>query len=138
MSRANGGGRAGGWAYLRRTLLPQVNVGTLAWLAHRVSGLALAVYLVPHFASIASARGGKAAFDATLAPYAAPLYKAAEFVLVVTVAFHACNGLRIVAIDFFDLSRRQKLLFWLVLGACGIVLVAASWLFVPRILAPLR
>jgi len=123
-------------AYLRRTLLPQVNVGNVAWLMHRLTGVALAVYLLPHFLSIGSARGGPAAFDSELAVYTAPVFKVAEFLLIGVVAFHAFNGLRVIAVDFFALSHRQKLLFWLVMAACVAVMAAASLLFVPRILAP--
>ncbi len=122
--------------YFRQTLLPLVNVGTVAWLLHRLSGVALAVYLIPHFFSVNAARGGPAALDAELAGFASPLFAAAEYVLVLTVAFHLLNGLRIIAIDFLDLSRRQKLLFWLVMAGCAAVFLAASTLFVPRILAP--
>ena len=122
--------------YFRQTLLPLVNVGTVAWLLHRLSGVALAVYLIPHFVSVNAARGGPAALDAELGGFATPLFAAAEYVLVLTVAFHLLNGLRIIAIDFLDLSRRQKLLFWLVMAGCAAVFLAASTLFVPRILAP--
>ncbi len=124
------------WHYFRNTLLPSVNVGTVSWLLHRVSGVALAIYLIPHFLSINSSREGPEVFDATLAVFTAPVYKAAEFLLILVVAFHAFNGVRIIVIDFFTLSHRQKLLFWLVMLACGLVLVAASFLFVPKILAP--
>lgn len=120
--------------YFRQTLLPLVNVGTVAWLLHRLSGVALAVYLIPHFVSVNAARGGPAALDSELAGFASPLFAAAEYVLVLTVAFHLLNGLRIIAIDFFDLSRSQKLLFWLVMAGCTAVFLAASTLFVPRIL----
>ncbi len=120
--------------YFRQTLLPLVNVGTVAWLLHRLSGVALAVYLIPHFVSVNAARGGPAALDSELAGFASPLFAAAEYVLVLTVAFHLLNGLRIIAIDFLDLSRRQKLLFWLVMAGCAAVFLAASTLFVPRIL----
>ena len=120
--------------YFRQTLLPLVNVGTVAWLLHRLSGVALAVYLIPHFISVNAARGGPAALDSELAGFASPLFAAAEYVLVLTVAFHLLNGLRIIAIDFLDLSRQQKLLFWLVMAGCAAVFLAASTLFVPRIL----
>ena len=123
---------------LRGTLLPLVNTGGLAWLLHRVTGLALVAYLVPHFISINSARGGPAALDADLAYFNTPFFAAMEWLLVGAVAFHALNGLRIIALDCFDLSGRQKWLFWLVLLACGTVFLAASTLFVPRILGPVQ
>ena len=116
--------------------MPSVNVGTVSWLLHRVSGVALAIYLIPHFLSINASREGPEVFNATLAVFTAPVYKAAELMLIMVVAFHAFNGVRIIMVDFFTLSHRQKLLFWLVMLACGLVLAAASFLFVPKILAP--
>jgi len=123
--------------YVRRTLLPLVNPGTVAWLLHRVTGVALALYLIPHFVSIHAASGGRQALDAELASFRTPLFAMAEWLLIGAVAFHAFNGLRIIAVDCFDLTGRQRLLFWLVLAACAAVFVAASTLFVPRILAPM-
>jgi succinate dehydrogenase / fumarate reductase cytochrome b subunit len=122
--------------YLRRTLLPLLNTGTLAWLLHRVTGVALAIYLLPHFLSIHAARSGSQALDAELRGFATPLFAVAEWLLIGAVAFHALNGLRIIAVDLFDLAPRQKALFWAVLVVCAAVFVAASTLFVPRILAP--
>ncbi|HKI98973.1 MAG TPA: succinate dehydrogenase, cytochrome b556 subunit [bacterium] len=123
--------------YVRRTLLPLVNPGTVAWLLHRVTGVALALYLIPHFVSIHAAIGGRQALDGELAGFRTPLFAVAEWLLIGAVAFHAFNGLRIIAVDCFDLTGRQRLLFWLVLAACAAVFVAASTLFVPRILAPM-
>ncbi len=120
--------------YLRRTLLPLVSIGNFAWLLHRLTGVALTVYLLPHFISIASARRGPEVFNAILATYTAPIYKIAEFILIMAVAFHTFNGLRVIAVDFFNLSSRQKLLFWVVMSACAAVLVVTSFFFVPKIM----
>ncbi len=124
------------WTYMRRTLLPVWNVGSLSWLAHRLTGIALALYLIPHFISIHSAQGGPAAFDRSLAAFRGPIFKSAEFLLIGVVSFHLFNGLRIIAIDFFNVSGHQRLLFWLTMTATATVLLAASLLFVPRILSP--
>ncbi|GIT08268.1 MAG: hypothetical protein CM1200mP30_18980 [Pseudomonadota bacterium] len=58
--------------------------------------------------------------------------------LVLTVAFHMFNGLRIIALDCFNLSGHQKLLFGLALTGCTVILISASFLFVPQILVPLH
>jgi len=121
---------------VRRNLLPQLNTGSVAWALHRITGVALAVYLLPHFISINSARGGREAFDAELGWYTGPLIAASEFVLVLAVAFHMFNGIRIIAVDFFDLSHTEKVLFWLVMAGCAAVMLGASFVFVPRMLAP--
>ncbi len=123
--------------YLRRAVLPLVSVDTFAWLLHRLTGVALAVYLVPHLISINAARGGAALLDAELATFKTPFFAVAEWVLIGAVAYHAFNGLRLIALDVFDLSSRQRGMFLLVLLATVIVLGATTWLFVPRILAPL-
>ena len=120
--------------YLRRTLLPLVNTGTVAWLLHRVTGVALALYLVPHFVSIHAARGGPEALDAVLAGFATPFFAVAEWILVGAVAFHGFNGLRVIALDFFDLAPQHKWLFGAVLAASLTVMAVASVAFVPRIL----
>lgn len=122
--------------YLSKTLLPLVSTGNIAWLLHRLTGVALAFYLIPHFFSINRSRLGPEVFDATLETFTAPFYKIAEFLLIMVVAFHLFNGLRVIAIDIFTLSHRQKLLFCLVMGACTAALLALSILFIPRILAP--
>ena len=128
--------RSGVGPALRRIWFPQWSVGTVSWLLHRITGVMLAIYLVPHFLTINKSRLGPAAFDSELATYSGPFYAAAEYVLVAAVTFHLFNGLRITAVDLFDLSHRQRLLFGLVLAACLAVLLAASLIFVPRILAP--
>jgi succinate dehydrogenase / fumarate reductase cytochrome b subunit len=122
------------WGTMRRTLLPARSAGSLSWLAHRLTGIALALYLVPHFVSIHSALGGPAAFDRSLAALRGPIFKAAEYLLVGAVAFHLFNGLRIIAIDFLNVTGQQRLLLWLALAATAAVLAAASVLFLPGIL----
>ena len=123
-------------ALVRRNILPQLNTGSVAWALHRITGVALAIYLLPHIISISSSRAGREVFDETLGFYAGPLIAASEFVLVLAVAFHMFNGIRVIVVDFFDLSHTQKLLFWAVMGACVAVLLGASLVFLPRILAP--
>lgn len=123
-------------ALVRRNILPQLNTGSVAWALHRITGVALAVYLLPHLISINSSRSGREVFDETLGWYAGPLIATSEFLLVMAVAFHMFNGIRIIVVDFFDLSHRQKLLFWAVMAACTVVLLGATFIFLPRILAP--
>lgn len=122
--------------YLERTFLSQKSVGNISWLLHRLSGVALAIYLLPHFFSIHHSRQGPELFDQELNVYTAPFFKFAEFMIVLTVAFHMFNGLRIIALDFFSLEGHQKLLFWMAMTGCAAILISASFLFVPQILAP--
>ena len=120
----------------QRSHLSQVSVGNISWLLHRVTGVTLAIYLVPHFISIHSSQLGQKMFDQEMNLFTSPFFKFAEFMLVVTVAFHMFNGLRIIALDCFNLAGHQKLLFGLALTGCTVILISASFLFVPQILVP--
>ena len=122
---------------LLRHLLPQNNTGSWAWLLHRLTGVALAVYLLPHFMTIYNARQGPEALDSALAWYTGPLIALSEWVLIMAVAFHAFNGLRLIAMDFLDLSHRQKALFWLAMAGCLLVFIGATFVFLPKILGPI-
>jgi fumarate reductase subunit D len=71
-----------------------------AYLVHRLSGLALALFLPLHFTLLAQALGGAPALDRALALTALPGVKAAEWGLVVLLALHLAGGLRLLLIEF--------------------------------------
>lgn len=81
-----------------------------AFLVHRVSGLALALFLPLHFWALGQALGGAAQFDAFLAWTERPLVKLAEWGLVLLLAAHLAGGLRILALEFLPWRDWQKAL----------------------------
>jgi len=78
------------------------------WMAivHRVSGIALAVFLPLHFWALARALE----LDAFLAWTEHPLVKLSEWGIVVALAAHFAGGLRVLALEFLPWSARQKTL----------------------------
>jgi fumarate reductase subunit D len=74
--------------------------GWWAALGHRLSGIALAVFLPLHFAALGLALGGAEPLDAMLAWAAHPLLKVAEWGLVTALALHLGLGLRVLALEF--------------------------------------
>ena len=62
--------------------------GFAAALLHRLSGIALAIFLPLHFLTLATALGGANAFDSFLALTNTPLVKASECALVAALATH--------------------------------------------------
>ncbi|THF65949.1 succinate dehydrogenase [Pseudothauera nasutitermitis] len=72
----------------------------LAFLGHRISGLALAFFLPLHFLVLGLALEGQARLDGLLAFAAMPAVKAAEWALVVLLALHLGLGLRLLAVEF--------------------------------------
>lgn len=102
----------------------RIRTGMFAWMAHRLSGVALVVYLVVHVWGL-RALTSRAEFNELIAKYHAPIFKIGEFLLLAAVVYHALNGLRIVLIDFLGWSPNQKRLFWS-LGAVAAVLIGVG------------
>ena len=83
---------------------------------HRVSGVALALFLPAHFWALGQAIQGEAALDGFLGWAERPSVKAAEVALVVLLAAHLAGGLRLLAIELLPWSDRQKTILALAAG----------------------
>ena len=76
------------------------HAGWWAFALHRVSGLALALFLPVHFFVLGAALTGAGALDAVLAWTERPLVKASEVALVFLLAAHLSGGLRLLLVEF--------------------------------------
>ena len=85
----------------------RAHAGYLGFVVHRISGLALALFLPVHFWALGLATDA-ARFDAFLAWTQAPVLKLAETVLVMLLAVHLAGGLRVLAIEFLPWHPWQK------------------------------
>ena len=79
-----------------------------AFLLHRLSGLALALFLPLHFYVLSLALTDPAALDGFLHWTDNPLVKFAEFGLVFLLAVHAFGGLRLMAMEMLPWTPWQK------------------------------
>ncbi len=100
--------------------------GFIAAILHRLSGIALAIFLPLHFLALATALNGASALDAFLELTRQPLVKLAEWGIVVALAVHMTLGLRVLAIEFFDF--REKTLA--MLSACIAAVFAVGLVFI--------
>jgi fumarate reductase subunit D len=91
-----------------------------AFLVHRLSGLALALFLPMHFLVLGAALAGEAALDDALAWTQTPLVKLMEWVLVVLLAAHLAGGLRLLALELLQWREWQKTLL---AAAAGLTIV---------------
>jgi fumarate reductase subunit D len=85
--------------------------GSALWIAamlHRVSGLALAIFLPLHFLTLGLALEGEARLQSFLRWSDQPLVKASEIVLMFLFTVHLLGGLRILVIENFAWRDRQK------------------------------
>lgn len=87
-----------------------------AFLVHRLSGLGLALFLPLHFLALGQALQGSAALDGFLHWADRPLFKFAEWGLVVLLALHLMGGVRLLLIEFGSGSHLRK--GWIA-GAAG-------------------
>ena len=81
-----------------------------AFILHRISGLALALFLPFHFYVLSLALNDTARFDGFLKWTELTIVKLAEFGLVFFLAVHLFGGLRLMALEFLPWSARQKTL----------------------------
>jgi fumarate reductase subunit D len=91
--------------------------GFPAAMLHRLSGIALAIFLPLHFLALATALNGANALDSFLAITRQPIVAALEWGIVLALATHMTLGLRVLAVEFFDFRERTLLPISLCLAA---------------------
>jgi fumarate reductase subunit D len=79
-----------------------------AFAVHRLSGLALALFLPFHFWALGQALQGAAALDGFLRFADQSLFKFGEWGLVVLLALHMAGGVRLLLIEFGPWSGLRK------------------------------
>jgi succinate dehydrogenase / fumarate reductase cytochrome b subunit len=98
-----------------------------SWVAHRVTGVLIFFFLFAHVLDTALVRVSPQAYDSVIETYKTPLVNLMEYGLTAAILFHALNGLRLVAVDFWSKGAKyQKQLLWSVVGV-WVVLLAASF-----------
>ena len=87
-----------------------------SWVAHRITGVLTFFFLFAHVLDTALVRVSPESYDKVIDTYKNPFVNLMEIGLVGAVLFHALNGLRIIAIDFFSWGTKyQRALFWIVI-----------------------
>lgn len=96
----------------------------LAALVHRLSGLALAIFLPFHFLALGLAISGEAHLEGFLRWTDRPLVKLSEVLLLATVAIHMLGGLRLLVLENFSWRGNQpRLVLLAALAAMAIAFV---------------
>lgn len=75
--------------------------GQWSWLAHRITGVAVILFLFAHVVDTAVVGWGPEAYNRVTEVYHNPIVRLLELGLVGAVLFHAINGVRIMIIDFW-------------------------------------
>jgi succinate dehydrogenase / fumarate reductase cytochrome b subunit len=97
-------------------------LGVLGWLGagrsglerylyvlHRVTGLALLLFLIFHVFVTATRLFGRDAWEALMAATHSPVFQTLEFLVYVAFAFHALNGVRLILVELgFAVGRPEE------------------------------
>ncbi len=96
------------------TLYKGSNTGQWSWVAHRVTGVAIILFLFAHVVDTAVIGWGPAAYDRVMAVYANWVVRLLEYGLVAAVLYHAINGVRIMVFDFWPkaVDHHKQLFYW--------------------------
>jgi fumarate reductase subunit D len=92
-----------------------------AFVVHRASGVALALFLPLHFWALGQALRGEEKLESFLRWSDQPLVKVAETALVLLLAAHMTGGLRLLALEFLPWREWHRTLLAL---AAGVAVVA--------------
>jgi succinate dehydrogenase / fumarate reductase, cytochrome b subunit len=107
--------------------------GQWAFFLHRLSGMAIMLYLVLHTISIGSVILGQQVYDAVHEVYKLLPFRLGLIGVAGAVAYHAFNGLRIVIMDFtgWGVKYQRQLWYGSLVLAAGFM-VYALWYNIPR------
>jgi succinate dehydrogenase / fumarate reductase cytochrome b subunit len=75
--------------------------GMWSWVGHRITGVVIFFFLLVHVLDTSLVRVSPEAYTAVIGAYKNPLMALGETGLVAAIVFHAFNGLRIIAVDFW-------------------------------------
>lgn len=99
-----------------------------SWVAHRVTGVLIFFFLFVHVLDTALVRVSPEAYDDVIATYKNPVVSLLEYGLVAAILFHALNGLRVVAVDFWAKGPKyQRPMLWTVVGVWVVLMAGALY-----------
>jgi len=107
-----------------------------SWVAHRVTGVLIFFFLFSHVLDTALVRVSPDAYNRIMDTYKTPIVNLFEVGLVGAVLYHALNGLRVMAIDFWDKGTKyQKQMTFAVVGVTLLVMVPGTYYMLEHTLA---
>ena len=122
--------------------MANANTGTLyrgregmwSWVAHRISGMLLFLFLVVHVLDTALVRVSPEAYNAVIHHYHSVIFGLGEIGLVGAVLFHGLNGLRVIAVDFWsEGTTYQRHMLWAVIVLWSVLMVGFCWRHIPNV-----
>ena len=109
--------------------------GQWSWLLHRITGVAVILFLFAHVVDTAVVGWGPEAYNRVVSVYENWIVRLLELGLVLSVLFHGFNGVKIMLIDFFPKLTRNIRgislvttgLFLIVGGISTVIMLQQTW-----------
>lgn len=112
--------------------------GQWSWIAHRVTGVGILLFLFAHIVDTALVGWGPDAYNRVVSVYHHPIVQIMELGLVGAVIYHALNGIRIMIIDFWpSATDHQARLFWATMLLFAGSMAPITWIMGRRIIEDL-
>jgi succinate dehydrogenase / fumarate reductase cytochrome b subunit len=103
--------------------------GQWSWIAHRITGVAVILFLFAHVIDTAVIGWGPHAYDRVVAVYENWAVRILELGLVAAVLYHAINGVKIMVFDFWPSSTRHfKAISLTSTGIFVVSMVPITWI----------
>lgn len=109
--------------------------GQWSWLAHRVTGVAIILFLFVHVVDTAVVGWGPEAYERVSSVYHNWFVRLLELGLVAAVLYHALNGLKIMVFDFWPSTvRYMKPISAATTGIFVLAMIPITWIMGAAIL----
>ena len=109
-----------------------------SWVGHRVTGVLIFFFLFAHVMDTALVRVSPESYDRILDTYKNPIVNLMEVGLVAAVLYHSLNGLRVMAIDFWEKGPRyQREMTFAVVTLVVVLMIPATYFMLEHTVASL-
>lgn len=103
--------------------------GQWSWLAHRVTGVAIILFLFVHIVDTAVVGWGPEAYERVSSVYRNWFVRLLELGLVAAVLYHALNGVKIMVFDFWPSTvRHMRSISAVTTGVFVLAMLPITWI----------
>ena len=120
---------------LEQSVKYQGRFGQWAWIFHRLSGLAVLLFLTVHIVDTSFVYFAPPLYEEALKLYKSVPFGIGEVLLMAAVLYHAANGIRVALVDFFPkLTTRQREMWVLVWVIFAVTFIPSAYIMARGIL----
>jgi succinate dehydrogenase / fumarate reductase, cytochrome b subunit len=103
--------------------------GMWSWLFHRISGLGILLFLFIHIVDVSMLSFGPNIYNQSVLLFDYWVVRLLSLSLIAAVLYHAFNGVRIMAIDFWRKGARyQRIMFGIVLALTIVIFIPVAYI----------